>query len=393
MTDRNLDYVKILYNIKPLLSQNYKKIKRGDQRIYICCFNIQSNEERESSLYHLKNPKSNRMGIPKLPKFFLMYLLYKYKNKNGDDFMIFPFVEMNKDGNMENTVNLYIKNELSISDHSNMGYVEKDGDIYFFANVTHNVNFNNNRQQGNELETLSYCLIDEICNKRKFLNIDINHSVFSLFYQNPGLIHLTFKKQKQPIPVVGFYGVPKNKIALFLGLGGNIQHTSNTNPPFGHHASLWDFQNSFKTALWYTSNIERIQLEHRNDIDEYGRFKEYGVIIRYAAFLGRKSWHIMYNKNDPFYNMIKTLDISVDNLKKLEEYYQIQDKTNKEWPKIYDSLTMSPFKLKNIDTIYPNYRAIVLRKRSQEIPLSLYNPDPNQKLPLFWDRNFKYNIK
>lgn len=70
MTDRNLDYVKILYNIKPLLSQNYKKIKRGDQRIYICCFNIQSNEERESSLYHLKNPKSNRMGIPKLPKFF-----------------------------------------------------------------------------------------------------------------------------------------------------------------------------------------------------------------------------------------------------------------------------------------------------------------------------------
>ena len=101
----------------------------------------------------------------------------------------------------------------------------------------------------------------------------------------------------------------------------------------------------------------------------------------------------MYQNTDPFYDKIKGLDITIKNLKELENFHQKNDKLNKEWSKKYDSLTMSPFKLKNINTIYPEYRAYVLRKPSQLIPLGLYYPDQNQKLPLFWDRNFKYNIE
>ena len=70
MTDQSFDYAKILYNIKPILSQDYKRLLKKEKRIQICCFNIQSNEEFNSSLYHLKNPKLNRRGQPKIPKFF-----------------------------------------------------------------------------------------------------------------------------------------------------------------------------------------------------------------------------------------------------------------------------------------------------------------------------------
>ena len=45
------------------------------------------------------------------------------------------------------------------------------------------------------------------------------------------------------------------------------------------------------------------------------------------------------------------------------------------------------------NTIYPEYRAYVLRKNSQQIPLALYYPDANQELPVFWTRDFKYNIE
>ena len=101
----------------------------------------------------------------------------------------------------------------------------------------------------------------------------------------------------------------------------------------------------------------------------------------------------MYQNTDPFYDRIKGMDSNIKNLKELENYVQKKSKENKEWPKKYDSLTMAPFKLKNINTVYPEYRAYTLRKYSQQIPLALYYPDPDQKLPLFWTRDFKYNIE
>ena len=389
MTEQSFDYTKILYNIKPILSQDYKSISKKERKIHICCFNIQSNEESESSLYHLKHPKISRNGQPKIPKFFLMYLLHRYSNPNGEDFMIFPFTKnYNKTTPLE-TVKKYVSNQLSIEDYKIAGYIEKGNDLYFFVDVTYNIVFSNYNSGSGTKGTVSFCLMDEICNKRKFLNLPINYSVFSIFYENPLLIYLKYNKKNLTIPDVGFYGAPIKKIAIILGLGVGAHKGG----PFGTYNSLWDFQNSFKTAIWLTSNVNLIETLHRNDIDKYGRFKKFGAIIRYAVFLGRRSWHIMYQNTDPFYDKIKGLDITIKNLKELENFQQKNDKLNKEWSKKYDSLTMSPFKLKNINTIYPEYRAYVLRKPSQLIPLGLYYPDQNQKLPLFWDRNFKYNIE
>ena len=392
MTDQSFDYAKILYNIAPKLSQDYKKISKKERRLQICCFNIQSNEEKESSLYHLKNPKTSRSGQPKIPKFFLMYLLHRYANPNGEDFMIFPFTKNSNQISPLETVKKYVSKQLSMKDYKIVGYLEKGKDLYFFVDVTYTIVFGNYNTGSGSKGSVSFCLMDEICNKRKFLNLPINYSVFSIFYENSILIYLKYKENILAIPDIGFFGVSKKKIAMVLGLGGNLG-TGGQMQPFGPHPSLWDFQNSFKTAIWLTSDLNKIETLHRNDIDKYGRFKKFGAIIRYAVFLGRRTWHIMYQNTDPFYDRIKGLDSHIKNLKELENYTQKKSKQNKEWPKKYDSLTMSPFKLKNINTIYPEYRAYALRKNSQQIPLAVYYPDPNQKLPLFWTRDFKYNIE
>ena len=392
MTDQSFDYAKILYNIKPILSQDYKKLLKKEKRIQICCFNIQSNEEFNSSLYHLKHPKISRNGQPKIPKFFLMYLLYRYSNPNGEDFMIFPFTKNSERESPLETVKKYVSKQLSMENYKIIGYLEKGIDVYFFVDVSYTILFGDYDAGNSSKQSVSFCLIDEICNKRKFLNLPINYSVFSVFYENPALIYLKYKENILAIPDVGFYGVPKKKVAMVLGLGGNLGLGAQERP-FGPHPSLWDFQNSFKTAIWLTSDLNKIDTLHREDIDEYGRFKKFGAVIRYAVFLGRRSWHIMYQNTDPFYYRIKGLDSDIKNLKDLENYIQKKREQNKKWPKKYDSLTMSPFKLKNINTVYPEYRAYTLRKNSQQIPLALYYPDPNQKLPLFWTRDFKYNIE
>ena len=211
MTEQYLDYAKILYNIKPILCQDYKSISKKERKIHICCFNIQSNEERESSLYHLKHPKINRTGQPKLPKFFLMYLLNRYSNPNGEDFMIFPFTKnYNKTAPLE-TVKKYVSNQLSIEHYKIAGYIEKGKDLYFFIDVSYNIVFSNYNIGSGPKGTVSFCLIDEICNKRKFLNFPINYSVFSIFYENPILIYLKYNKNILAIPDVGFYGVDRKK--------------------------------------------------------------------------------------------------------------------------------------------------------------------------------------
>ena len=210
MTDQSFDYAKILYNIKPYLSQDYKKMQKKDKRIQICCFNIQSNEELGSSLYHLKNPKINRRGQPKIPKFFLMYLLHRYSNPNGEDFMVFPFTKNTNTSPLE-TVKKYVSKQLSMEDYKIVGYLEKGKDLYFFVDVSYTIKFGNYKAESSSKGSLSFCLLDEICNKRKFLNLPINYSVFSIFYENPTLIYLKYKENILAIPDVGFFGVPKKK--------------------------------------------------------------------------------------------------------------------------------------------------------------------------------------
>ena len=58
------EYTKALYNNNLHLRHDYKKLSKKKQRIFICCYNIQSNEGFEQSFAHLQNkPKKDRYNI------------------------------------------------------------------------------------------------------------------------------------------------------------------------------------------------------------------------------------------------------------------------------------------------------------------------------------------
>ena len=132
------EYMKALYNNKLKLKQNYKNLSKKKQRIFICCFNIQSNEGFDQSFAHLQNkPKKDRFGKVKMPKFFLLYLLYKY-SKNNDDIMIFPFDDNPADTEPLITANHLIKKVIKKTQLSNLeGYIENHNGIFFFYNITY----------------------------------------------------------------------------------------------------------------------------------------------------------------------------------------------------------------------------------------------------------------
>ena len=63
------------------------------------------------------------------------------------------------------------------------------------------------------------------------------------------------------------------------------------------------------------------------------------------------------------------------------------------WPQNFDSLTTGMIRMKNISMHpWPLYRAYILRKNSQMIPLGYSIVDINKDIPHFWDPNHKYNI-
>jgi len=387
-------YAHYLYEIKPFLKQDYSNLNQK-KKIFVCCFNIQSNEGFDSSLYHLMgHKKENVPDAKELPSFFLLYLLYKYPE---NDLMIFPFAE-NKN-NPLNTANNLVKKLLKTNkSYKAEGYIMNNDGIYFFYDISYHIELNKPLKRE---EQLWHCLIDEICNANKVLNFPVHKSVFSLFYNNPFLIYLKFKKQKLSIPVVGYEGVPYSDLGIKLAIDTQVHPTA-----FGWFPLLSRFNDSFLKAIWLRyggikSNVEYLQrwkqFHYRkhagkeNEYDDFGRYKKYGGIIRFVCFLGKKRWHVLYQKNDPFFKVIEGWDIKDDNLKILQKYRDIKDHIKTKWPKFLDSIIIGKIKLKHLGFNWKNSFETILRKSSQRIPLS-FSMINTKNVPNFWDPEHKYNI-
>jgi len=396
LNEEQQTYMKALYNIKPQLKQNYKKLSKTKQRIFICCYNIQSNEGFDQSFTHLQNkPKKDRFGKPKKPKFFLLYLLFKYSKKNND-IMIFPFDDNPTNTEPLITANNLIKKVIKKTQTANLeGYIENKNGIFFFYNITYNKIINIGIPLKSS-DQLWYCLIDEICNYNNVLNFPVHKSVFNLFYQNPDLIYLKYKNEKLSIPVVAYQGLPRKKLGIQLMFRRSDQKSA-----LGHYPSLYMYNEAFRDAIWEKRYIAPVAIKSTDlaqkkvsKVDDFNRFITSGAIIRYAVFLGKKRWHIMYQNSDPFIKIIKAWDIKIDNLKQLEQYVEEREKLSEWWPQNFDSLSMGMIRMKNISMhLWPLYRSYILRKTSQMIPLgySIVNNN-NDDITHFWDPKHKYNI-
>ena len=68
------------------------------------------------------------------------------------------------------------------------------------------------------------------------------------------------------------------------------------------------------------ADIEHIK-DTRNDIDSDGKYSS-GYIIRSATFLGKKPWHIIDNRNDPFHELIKHWRLT--NINRGDNYWKLK---------------------------------------------------------------------
>ena len=89
-----------------------------------------------------------------------------------------------------------------------------------------------------------WCLMDEICNWRKVVGMDVDPSVVKLFYEKPELIYLyDTNYNKLEIPVVGYHGEPLKSLEFIYTFGVK---ESDIDSKYGPHYYYTTFERAFK---------------------------------------------------------------------------------------------------------------------------------------------------
>jgi hypothetical protein len=349
----------IQYNITSLKNViNHDKFKNND-KIFVCFYKISKNNDT-------------------LP--FLQYLLYKYpQTHTKQETFVFPFSLFKKG---KNPITIADKLAHSLSFKKNLeykGFISNSFGHYFFYNYldnTINLEFKNRNYE------LWWGLIDEICNKKKIVNFPVHKSVYRLFYQNPDLIHITDNGNIIETPIVAFFGGSSEIISYVASIGMRL----NAEKAYGSYYYLGSYESQINNAGWSPNN-RIIHYFDKPASDENGKLKN-GGLIRYALFLGN-SRTILYRKTDPFYWYIKYLE-SKDFDQKIQKK---ADLAKGKWAEKYDSLFISKIKYENIDGYYNINPIYIVKKFSQQVPISIHSLDTTT-LKSNWDPFFnKYYIK
>ena len=286
---------------------------------------------------------------------FLSYLLYKMPQGKNEQF-IFPFKYVKNDNPSKIATKLV--SEITNEKLEKKGFIINNNDCYYFYKESYN-NININYIKRNN--ELWWCIIDEICNKKKILNYKVNKYVYSIFYKYPNLIYLKDKSnEKIESPIVAFYGGPFQLIPYVSSFGLRANNTS----IFGSYYYLGSFNYSVKHGLW-TTNYKQRNLLNKNISDKNGKYYN-GGIIRYTVFL-KNNRHILYRPSDPFYKYVQSLDSIKDENKHKNE--------KGEWAENCDSLSISTIKYKNLSGYFNINAQYIVRNFNQQMPLSCHELD------------------
>lgn len=171
------------YNIECLLDNVYTDSK---QCIYLCFYFIDN-----------KRP-------------ILRYFL----EKNSNQLSFFKLLR-NPDIPIKSSTLSYIENNFN-SEFKIKGYKLYENNIFMFVEL--------NQQEENNLG--EWCIIDELCNKKKFLDMPICEFVSDFFLNNPNFIYLTNKNGlKIEIPIVGFKNAKDLMELMYFKYNNNNSNT------------------------------------------------------------------------------------------------------------------------------------------------------------------------
>ena len=350
-----------VYNIQKILSKdlNNIKIKKND-KIFFCVYEI---------LFKINSTEENP---------FLQFLMYKYgKKDNMNENLTLPFI-LYKSGNVLNISKRYLNNILSYVPEYK-GYLYFEGQLHLFFGKENKgyifEKFTSNNKHW-------WCLIDEICNKKKILNYHIHDSVSKLFLSNPEIIYLYDKRgHNYEIPIIGYKGDHYDVLPYIAAFG----QRRSTRSRFGPFYTFGTYNWAIRYAGW-SRNYQKHIFQNKEISDDNGKYKRCGL-IRFALFLDdlEKSHVIMKTSDEYFLSMLLHYDDKGNKSRKdLEKWSEFMKKNAGKWSTKYSSLTIPVIKFKQNSGYFNTNTEYILSDHKKKIPLSIHEIDVNS-LKSVWD--------
>ena len=298
---------------------------------------------------------------------FLQYLLFK----NRENVMVFPGFNGGNSNLIARACELYdsIIGEKNACTNHYRGVMRVDDVLYVFYQYIHKKEDGVNPYKMKRDE-LWWCLMDEICNWRKVLTMNVDSSVVKLFYDKPELIYLyDTNYNKLEIPVVGYHGTYHKLLEFIYTFGVKENDVSSMYGPYYYFST---FNRAIKYAGWnYEGNKELIQ-EHVV-VDDKGRFDK-GGLIRTALFMNNMKLflnHPLDSVDNSEYSAAALKDI--DRREKMRIKLKLVDYDAK-WSSEYDSVYAGRVLMDNGEPLF-NYPEMVVKNNSQQVTLSIHIVD------------------
>ena len=299
---------------------------------------------------------------------------YLYNNKDSVDWITSKNFHQQTVNGLKTELNKKLKTEIEfrgafINEDRHQLWFEDMSDILKPINAKYN-------------DSYICCLVSEILNVKKYLNIDIADAVRFFFLDNPDFIYL-YNEENQPyeIPEVGFYGNYYKKIGIVAAIG----HMRET--PEASLGSYYYF-GSYKRAIRYSirsSKLKPMKIDNEFiTIDENGTYTR-GGLVRFALFLGKTT--VMLNRKTDKEDDSKISKTLAKKNPFLKASLKFRDSYGK-WSENHDSVSVGynvlkyiPFhsKSKKTQTIKLENQ-VVCKSFEQQLPLSYYYVDTSQEI-------------
>ena len=214
-------------------------------------------------------------------------------------------------------------------------------------------------------------LVDEIVNKKRVCNIEIDKKVTDFFLNNSDFLYFKNSKKEQiEIPSVVYSGT-QEKLLYFTYMFGKTKDYANS--LLGTSYYFTNYENAIRQGGWSKNYTREYKYGKEITENETGKYIK-GGIIRYALFLGECLLKENMENDDIDMSEVKNMKMEKDNNECDYEYEKMTLRISDydaTWKNNYDSVFLGKIELDNgkllLDT--PMY---VIKDFNNQTPLSYH---------------------
>ena len=221
------------------------------------------------------------------------------------------------------------------------------------------------------------CLVSEIVNKKKYLNMNISSKIREFLLTHPEYIFLFNEQNKKyEIPEVGYYGNYYKKIGLVAGIGLSRETPLSS---FGSYYYFAGYERAMRYAMRASFRKPMYVDGKLITVDDIGTYTR-GGLVRFALFLGESTCMLGRETDKEDDSLISK------ELREKKEFYKLTSKYRDSdglWTQKFDSVSIGKIKLDCKSCAEKEIimdPQITVKKFEQQFPLSYYFVDTSQTI-------------